>query len=225
MPMPKYKERFLFGQHLVMLPDRTLFWREEETLIVADPHFGKAQIFRESGIPLPAGTTADDLERLSHQIDQLQPRKLLFLGDLTHGSFENQKKVGRLVDRWRYRHKKVELMLAMGNHDLHSGDPPDQFRFDHVADDIIIGSFMFTHKPRLESAFYVFAGHLHPAVTIAGKGRLKETLPCFCFGPRAALLPAFGGFTGSRVIRPNPDDRIYVIAGDEVVEMPAVDTV
>ena len=217
--MARYKVRSLLGQHLVMLPDRTLFWREEEMLIVADPHFGKAQIFRENGIPLPAGITAGDFERLSHQIDQLHPRKLLFLGDLMHGRIDRQKNLAKLVDRWRHRHKRVELMLAMGNHDLQSGGPPDQFRFDHVATEIIIGFFMFSHKPRFDSAFYGISGHLHPAVTISGKGRLKETLPCFCFGPRAALLPAFGGFTGSQVIRPKPEDRIYVIAGDEVVEM------
>jgi DNA ligase-associated metallophosphoesterase len=202
-----------------MLPDRTVFWREEKMLIVADPHFGKAQVFRENGIPLPAGTTADDLGRLSHQIDQLQPRKLLFLGDLIHGRIENHKNLGQLVDSWRHCHKEVELMLAVGNHDLQSGDPPDQFRFDHVAAEIIIGSFMFSHKPKIDSAFYGISGHLHPAVTIAGKGRLKETLPCFCFGPRAALLPAFGSFTGRQVILPKSEDRIYVIAGDEVVEM------
>jgi len=56
-------------------------------------------------------------------------------------------------------------------------------------------------------------------VTVTGKGRLKETLPCFCFGPRAALLPAFGSFTGNQVIRPTSEDRIYVVAGDEVIEM------
>ena len=33
MPMSKYKERFLLGQHLVMLPDRALFWREEKMLM------------------------------------------------------------------------------------------------------------------------------------------------------------------------------------------------
>jgi metallophosphoesterase superfamily enzyme len=131
----------------------------------------------------------------------------------------NQNHLGQLVDEWRCRHMRVELLLAPGNHDLRSGDPPAQFRFDHVATEIVLGSFIFTHKPRLNSSFYGIAGHLHPAVTITGKGNLKETLPCFCFGPRAAMLPAFGSFTGTQVIRPTTEDRIYVVAGDEVVEM------
>jgi DNA ligase-associated metallophosphoesterase len=152
-------------------------------------------------------------------MDQLQARKLLFLGDLIHGRIENQTNLNHLVDKWRQRHKNVELFLATGNHDLRSGDHPNQFRFDYVATEIILGPFIFTHKPRRNSSFYGFAGHLHPAVAITGIGGLKETLPCFCFGLQAALLPAFGSFTGNQVIRPTSDDWIYVVADDEVVEM------
>ena len=217
--MSKFKKESLLGQHLILFPDRTLFWQEEKLLVVADLHFAKAQIFREYGIPIPAGTTADDLERLSYRMDLLQPRKLLFLGDLIHGRIEDSNDFKRSVDQWRQRHKKVELLLATGNHDLRSGDPPAQFRFDHVATEIVLGSFIFTHKPRLNSSFYGIAGHLHPAVALMGKGRLKETLPCFCFGSRWALLQENGSFTGTQVIRPTPEDRIYVVAGDEVVEM------
>ena len=188
-------------------------------MVVADPHFGKGQIFREGNIPIPEGSTADDLERLSCLMDHLHPRKLLFLGDLIHGRIANPAGFKLLVDQWRLRHKYVELFLAIGNHDGRAGHLLSQFRFDHVAAEIILGSFFFAHKPRLDSPLYGFSGHLHPAVTLSGKGRLKETLPCFCFGPQAALLPAFGSFTGNQVIRPTAEDRIYVVAGDEVIEM------
>ena len=137
---------------------------------------------------------------------------------------ENQNNLGQLVDKWRHRYKKIELMLATGNHDIRSGDPPDQFRFDHVAAEIKLGAFIFTHKPRIDGSFYGIAGHLHPAVTITGNAGLKERLPCFCFGARAALLPAFGNFTGNQVIRPTPEDRIYIVADDEVVDMQAEKT-
>jgi DNA ligase-associated metallophosphoesterase len=217
--MSKFKEASLLGQHLILFPDRTLFWQEERLLVVADLHFGKAQIFREYGIPIPQGTTADDLERLSYRMDRLQLRKLLFLGDLVHGRINHQDNLGQLVDEWRCRHKRVELLLAPGNHDLRSGDPPAQFRFDHVATEIVLGSFIFTHKPRLNNSFYGIAGHLHPAVTLTAQAGLKERLPCFCFGPRGALLPAFGSFTGTQLIRPSSENRTYVIAGDEVFEM------
>ena len=217
--MYKCKEEYLHGQNMILLPDRILFWKEEKMMIVADPHFGKAQIFRDSGIPIPEGSTSEDLARLSCLMDHLLPHKLLFLGDLIHGRIANPADFKRLVDQWRQRHINVELLLSTGNHDLRSGEPPVQFQFAQVAAEIILDPFVFTHKPKQDSSFYGIAGHLHPAVTISGKGRLKETLPCFCFGPRAALLPAFGSFTGNQVIRPAPDDRIFVIAGDEVIKM------
>ena len=43
--MSKHKQQYLLGQHLILIPDRALFWREEKLLIVADPHFGKGQTF------------------------------------------------------------------------------------------------------------------------------------------------------------------------------------
>ena len=217
--MSKCKEISLHGQTMILFPDRILFWKEEKMMVVADPHFGKAQIFRDKGIPLPGGTTARDLERLSCLMDHFRPHKLLFLGDLMHGRIENTNEFVRLIDHWRQCYLNVELLLSTGNHDLKSDGLPDQFRFDHVAAEIKMGAFIFSHKPRSDSSFYRIAGHVHPAVTISGKGGLKETLPCFCIGPRAALLPAFGSFTGNKIIHPTPDDRIFVVAGDEVIEM------
>ena len=77
--------------------------------------------------------------------------------DLIHGRIENQTNLNHLVDKWRQRHKNVELFLATGNHDLRSGDPPHQFRFDYLATEIILGPFIFTHKPRRNSSFYGIA--------------------------------------------------------------------
>jgi DNA ligase-associated metallophosphoesterase len=216
--MVKVKEKSLLEQHLILLPERALFWKEEKLLVVADPHFGKAQIFRDSGIPIPGGTTAGDLKRLSSLIFRLQPNGLLFLGDVIHGRTDNPGAFNRLIDRWRKRHKDVQLLLVTGNHDTRPGALPPQFRFDQVVAEIIRKPFIFRHKSKSDRSLYGIAAHVHPAITLTGKGRLKETLPCFCFGTRAALLPAFGSFTGNQVIRPTRDDRIYVIAGDEVLE-------
>jgi DNA ligase-associated metallophosphoesterase len=217
--MLKTQENFLFDQHLILHPERALFWKDKNLLIVADPHFGKAQIFRSNGIPVPKGTTAGDLDRLSHLIDQLQPTSLLFLGDLIHDRIDNYLEFSRLLDQWRRRHNNVQLYLVTGNHDRFSKKSLAYFRFDQVAAEISMNPFVFTHKPKLGNAFYGIAGHLHPAVYLKGKGHLKENLPCFCFGTRNALLPAFGSFTGKHVIQPTRDDKIFVIAGDEVLEM------
>ena len=45
------------GQQLDLLAERAIHWIEQRTLLIADPHFGKASVFRASGIPIPSGTT------------------------------------------------------------------------------------------------------------------------------------------------------------------------
>ena len=216
--MAKYIEYTLQKQQLLLDADRALFWKNRGILVVADPHFGKAQHFRESGIPVPRGTTCFDLERLSHLLSKYRPATLLFLGDLTHDKIDRPTQFYRLIDQWRNRHSKLTLLLASGNHDHRSGDPPVPFRFDGVSEKFRFAPFGFSHKPDTLEADYMVSGHLHPAVRMKGLGRQNETLPCFYFGARQAILPAFGSFTGNQTIRPTPDDRIFVIVGDEILE-------
>jgi DNA ligase-associated metallophosphoesterase len=213
----KYAKHSLLGQKLVITPDRALFWKQEKTLIVADPHFGKGQKFRELGIPVPFGTTSCDLDRLSRLILEFNPINLLFLGDLTHDKIDSPTELNGLIARWRNRHKTLNLLLARGNHDRRSAGPPAPFEFNQVAKKIQIEPFCFVHKPECNASHYTIAGHLHPAVSMSGRGWLKETLPCFYFGVCHAILPAFGSLTGNQTIRPTATDRIYVIAGDEVL--------
>jgi DNA ligase-associated metallophosphoesterase len=209
----------ILGQHMILFADRAVFWREESMLILADPHFGKAQCFRDFGIPVPRGTSDVDLQRLSVLMNLCRPHKLLFLGDLIHGRSANFGALNQSFRQWRLYHSIVRLMLVSGNHDLRAGSPPSEFRFDRIAGRIRMDPFVFTHKPESDGRGYVIAGHVHPAVHIRGEGGLRERLPCFCFGTQTALLPAFGSFTGSQIIHPTPEDRVYVIAGDEVIEM------
>jgi metallophosphoesterase superfamily enzyme len=63
----------------------------------------------------------------------------------------------------------------------------------------------------------VLAGHVHPAVRVGGRGRDRLRLPCFWFGPRVGVLPAFGAFTGTHTITPAPGDRVFAVADDRVL--------
>jgi DNA ligase-associated metallophosphoesterase len=217
--MTRSEEIKLRGQNLLLLAERAVYWKQRKMLIVADPHFGKSEIFRADGIPIPLGITVDNIDRLSTLLERFQPLELLVVGDLMHGRVEDHRNFDDIISQWRQRWSHVRFSLIAGNHDNLAGQPPAVFRLDQVISVYDIQPFVFIHKPTTSSNRYVISGHVHPAVTVSGMAHQKETLPCFCFGPKRALLPAFGSFTGQHVIQTTPEERVFVIADNEIIEM------
>ena len=43
--------------NLTYLLSRAVFWNEQKTIFIADPHFGKASSFQYYGIPVPEENT------------------------------------------------------------------------------------------------------------------------------------------------------------------------
>jgi uncharacterized protein len=203
---------------VVLLAERALFWSRTGTLVAADLHWGKAATFRAAGIPVPVGATSDDLSRLDAALFRTCARRLIVLGDLFHA------KAGRIATqtlaelrRWRALRDELEIMLVRGNHDRHAGDPPDDLRINCVNAPAFVPPFVLRHEPAPSNEGYTLAGHLHPGIVLAGPGLQRERLPCFWLTPRGAVLPAFGSFTGSASVVPGPEDRIFVVADQEVI--------
>ena len=121
----------LAGEEVLLLAERALFWPRTATLVAADLHWGKAATFRASGIPIPAGSTSDDLARLDAALLRTETRRLIVLGDLFHA------RAGRVaaatlsaLRRWRALRSALEITLVRGNHDRHAGDPPSDLRIN-----------------------------------------------------------------------------------------------
>ena len=90
------------------------------------------------------------------------------------------------------------LVLVRGNHDDAAGDPPPDWGVDVVAEPHPLAPFLACHVPVAPRSGYALCGHVHPGVTAARRRRDQSArLPCFVLGRRRAILPAFGGFTGS----------------------------
>ena len=68
---------------------RVLFWKDENLLLLSDPHFGKVNHFRKNGIPIPGQLMENNFQRLEEVIGHFKPKKILILGDLFH-SVQNQ---------------------------------------------------------------------------------------------------------------------------------------
>lgn len=201
---------------LWLLADKAVYWPEQQALLVADIHFGKAAAYRRLGQPVPHGTTQANLQRLDALLARYSCRQLIFLGDFLHAPESQTPATLAQLHRWRAQYPQLEITLIRGNHDRRAGDPPATLDMKIVAEPLLLGPFALQHEPTLHPSHHVLAGHLHPAYRLRGRGRQTLRLPCFCIGPRISLLPAFGSFTGMMEVDADPGRRLYVV-GDDIV--------
>jgi DNA ligase-associated metallophosphoesterase len=207
------------GEKLVLLPERAAFWPARATLFVADFHLGKAASFRAAGIPMPSGTTSENVERLGRALDRTHARHVVFLGDFLHSAEGRAPRTLERFASWREERKSVALTIVRGNHDKKAGDPPGEWNVACVEAGESLGPFVLNHEPGPSRRGYALAGHIHPAVRLSASGEASLRLPCFWFGVRCGVLPAFGAFTGSAVVRPRAGDQVFVIAEKEVLQV------
>ena len=205
----------LQGERVELLAVRAVFIPRLGALLVADLHVGKAETFQRMGVPIPRGVGYADVARLSKTLRACAARSLWVLGDLVHDrdAIDTDEMV-----RLRSDHPDVELHVVRGNHDRHVPALPCAWGFEEHAAHAALGPFDLRHEPEGgEVGPYTLCGHLHPMAKLKGAGD-ELLLPCFQFGRRIGLLPAFT--TWSSGVRVDPaDGRTFVVAGNEVVEL------
>lgn len=207
------------GEHLLLLPERAVYWAARKTLWLADPHFGKPTHFNKTGIYVPPQLTDADLFRLGSLLDSLEVECLVFLGDLFHSKYNAEwEKFGG----WLQLQDLKERHLVLGNHDILHPAYYQKYGLTVHAERFDDGPFTYVHEyvKGMEETVpgYIVSGHVHPGVYIAGKARQGARVPCFYFGSTHAILPAFGRFTGLYLLeRETPNDNFYVIADNQIV--------
>ncbi|WP_417589663.1 ligase-associated DNA damage response endonuclease PdeM [Owenweeksia hongkongensis] len=200
------------NQTLQLLPEKAIYWEEQDALLIADPHFGKVTHFRKAGMAIPKQVAHKNLNTLQQLITGYKPEKVIFLGDLFHSEMNTEwLKFKELLLEF----PNVEFTLIQGNHDIlhrHSYDNTTM----RVVRELNLEPYNFTHEPEEHPSLYNLSGHLHPGVRMQGKGRQSMRLPCFYFGKKNGVLPAFGEFTGLHIMSPKKDDHIFIISGKVV---------
>ena len=213
-----WTELRLAGEGVLLHADRVLFWPRERMLVLADLHLGKGQVFREAGIALPRGGTADDLARLDALIATFDPAQVLILGDMLHGPLPADAPWLHQWCEWRLRHAVRAVVLIGGNHDR--AVDAARLGLDAVHRHLDVAPFRFEHDAVPASGHFVLGGHVHPVVRLHRTG-LKAQFPALWARSDLAVLPAFSRFTGGFRIRPAREDRLWLCAPGAVVQIPA----
>ncbi|MCR6650860.1 MAG: ligase-associated DNA damage response endonuclease PdeM [Cellvibrionaceae bacterium] len=195
MTIPGAYSLVLRDQHLSLLPQRAIFWREEKTLIVADVHLGKAQTFQRAGIAVPAQSFHHDLQRLADLIENTSAQRLLVLGDFVHHRSGLTARVVEDIQRWSLR-LSAELVVVLGNHDKPNKTVLEQLPITLCEPAWQRGPFIFAHD-NMEAEEFRFFGHIHPVVNLP-----QMRLPVFAIYQDYCVLPAFSYFTGGAPASP-----------------------
>ncbi len=205
------------GESWQLLPERAVFWKSKEMLILCDLHLGKAGHFRKSGIPAPGRINTKNLDRLTYLIDQLIPKTVLILGDLFHSSANRE---WFEFEEWLQKYNETDFILVTGNHDQlhHSFYETANFK---LCDSLKSGPFLFIHDAdaakNQNGVLVPVGGHIHPAVKLKGKGRQTLRFPAYIISDKRILIPAFGEFTGLHTVQLNETDKAYAVVNEDVI--------
>lgn len=215
--MPPPLHHIIQHQHFWLSAQRCIYWEENKTLILSDPHFGKTGHFRKQGIAVPQPVYQEDLQRLVTEITLYSPEQIIVVGDLFHSIVNKEMD---LFVKWRRDFGQLNFLLVKGNHDILSNDW-------YAAADIGVkegiyttNGFDFVHDPAeagSDAINYVFSGHVHPGVHLQGLGKQSLQFPCFYFSAKQAILPAFSKFSGLSMVKKKKADKIYAIVNQSLV--------
>lgn len=207
----------LFGEELLLMPQKAIFWKAKNILIISDLHLGKAAHFRKHGLAVPMEVGMANFIDLDQLLKLTNPSEVIILGDLFHSKHNKE---WEMFVQWRCQNAAIKFHLVMGNHDILKSESYIACNLILHQTTLFINPFVFSHEPLFANEKgYNLAGHIHPSVNVSGKGRQKMNFKCFYFAEKYGLLPAFGNFTGTFCVQPTKKDDVFLILENSVVKM------
>ncbi|MEL7121578.1 MAG: ligase-associated DNA damage response endonuclease PdeM [Bacteroidota bacterium] len=206
------------GERLSLDAKAGAYWEKEETLFLADLHLGKAAHFRKAGLAVPMGVSDSNMDKLIALLLEFKPSRVIFLGDLFHSEWNHSlNELGDLVKQFN----TIAFELVEGNHDILDAAQYEKIGLIVHTEGYVIEPFILTHHPleKVHEYLYNLSGHIHPCVVLNGSAKQRLRLPCFYFGKKQGILPAFGAFTGMGEVLPKMGDQVFVIIDDTVLQV------
>ncbi len=199
---------------LELLPQKAIYWRELQTLLVSDIHLGKASHFRKHGLPIPMASGIDDLIQLDALLNTYKPQRLLILGDLFHSDYNQE---WEYFGALRKKYADILFQLVRGNHDILRDHHYEKHNIQLHKESLYENGFVFSHNfVTLKEEEFSISGHIHPGFELHGKGRQSILLPCFYKKQNTLIMPAFGRLTGLAQMPHADDAEIFVLTEEAV---------
>jgi DNA ligase-associated metallophosphoesterase len=218
--MPRIIETTIAGIELTLLGDRGVYWNAQQTLLIADTHFGKEATFRRHGVPVPRGSTIGTLKTIAQMLDRTEAKRMVILGDMFHARSSLSRDVCESLDAFMNRYGNIEFTLVRGNHDAQVGQLPDRWPIEVIESGKIEDGIALAHHPgaKPDDAELLMCGHLHPSIQFKSATDRVGKLPCFWLHEGCLVLPAVGEFTGTHHIPLGNKDRAWIVLEDELLE-------
>lgn len=207
-----------------LLSEKAIYWSDQKKLILADLHIGKSSTFQNAGLWLPHQAEVEDIQRLISLLKRFEVHEILILGDLIHSEQGPSELLSKHIKELKHllNYRKIIVTLILGNHEnSFSDEHQDLMSFINIQESLSHGPFKFTHdvfeKLQSESDYFLFGGHLHPAMNLK-HGADKLFLPVFWTTGKFMILPAFSSLAGHCTLKYKRDEKFYLVADQKVVE-------
>ncbi len=200
-------------------PSGALWFPESQTAIIADIHLGYSWAQRRRGElgPLVDYRTREKLLELR---DQLQPKRLVFLGDVVHAPRSCTPEREYIEHTMHELARGCQLIAVRGNHDRHFAREFEDLPFESV-EAWTEAPFTAVHGDRFTFAWpeghTLILGHLHPALAVRDAAGAGHKVPVFLVSQSCLVLPAFSPFArGYDVASGLPPEVLHCFRKHEV---------
>ncbi|HYP14385.1 MAG TPA: metallophosphoesterase [Bryobacteraceae bacterium] len=180
----------------------------ESTVVIADVHLGYAWAMRRRRQlgPVAEGGVR---EKIRGVLRELQPRRVVLLGDVVHAARPHAAERALVEDTLREIAAGAELIVVRGNHDRLFAQDYGSLGLDTrdcwESDGVVA---MHGDKPVPVSNKHVMIGHVHPALGVVDDAGASQRIPVFLVSENCTVLPAFSPFAAGFVIGPRLPDPL-----------------
>jgi DNA ligase-associated metallophosphoesterase len=205
----------LAGEKILLSKYKCIVW--SKSVFIADVHLGKTTHFRKSGIAIPNAIIRNDIDRIQKLILDFRPERVFFLGDLFHSAINHE---WVIFNEFLVQHANIEFILIKGNHDILHEKVYQDSLLKIQEEPFAVKPFILSHHPlhfeEIGKNEINLCGHIHPGVSMKGKGKAYLTLACFYHEKNRIILPAFGKFTGLAKMKIKEGSSVFAVLNNSV---------